>query len=150
MKTQLFICNLISSLFFRLYSYSTLILKGGNLLKKFSRETDMHGYSRYNIILFCLIFYWLAKKSVNFGGDDISVSVFHKTKSFFKVYYETTIMFCKKGWFWFNWKYIKHIICLICLGKHYIMKERVHQFLFFFNCIIIKWKHFWLFSAYLW
>ena len=69
----------------------------------------MHGYSRYNIILFCLIFYWLAKKSVNFGGDDISVSVFHKTKSFFKVYYETTIMFCKKGWFWFNWKYINFI-----------------------------------------
>ena len=33
---------------------------------------------------------------------------------------------------------IKHIICLICLGKHYIMKERVHQFLLFLNCIIIS------------
>ena len=36
---------------------------------KFSRETDMHGYSRYNIILFCLIFYSLAKRSVNFRDD---------------------------------------------------------------------------------
>ena len=36
---------------------------------KFSRETDMHGYSHYNIILFCLIFYSLAKRSVNFRDD---------------------------------------------------------------------------------